>query len=102
MLDPECSHLFIDSASGNAIKIAAFSVGKKQDVNARRREEWWRSFVVVVCFGDIVASMCAWVHLWLLVLVSVSVRWRVLCKFEWLVLFVMMMSILAPCFVLVC
>ena len=64
--------------------------------------EWWRSFVVVVCSGDIVASMCAWVHLWVLVLVSVSVRWRVLWKFEWLVLFVTVMSIPAPCFVLVC
>ena len=31
--------------------------------------------------------MCAWVHLWVLVLVSVSVRWRVLWKFERLVLF---------------
>ena len=40
-------------------------------------DEWWRSFVIVVCSGDIVASMFAWVHLWVLVFASVCVRGRV-------------------------
>ena len=41
-----------------------------------RREgaEWRQSFVVVVCSGDVVGSMCAWVHLWALLFVSVSGR----------------------------
>ena len=86
--------------SGNAIKIAALSVANTKNKTSMRGEggggHLSLSSAVVTSWRPCVRE-CICVY-WCLCLCALAWLW----KFEWLVLFVMMMSIPAPCFVLVC